>query len=136
MLIIKSTKGLKVKTVPSYKSRKCKECIRGKTLVECRHEKDKNCREQMKVHNKLNPTGQRLYWVLKQLTEEGNKRIAIRDIDMAELIDTTTRTLFINSKILAAYGMIKTEIQSHSGKEIAYPRKCYTFIGVEDGEKQ
>ncbi len=75
-----------------------------------------------------------MYWILKQLTEDGGKKVAIRDVDMAELVNTTTRTLFINSKILVAWGMIKTEILSHAGKEIASPRKCYTFVGVDGNE--
>jgi len=137
MLIVKSTKGIKVKTAPSYRGTKCKDCIKGKRPIEeCKLKQNNECIEQARVHTILNPTGQRLYWVLKQLTNSGEKRVAIRDTDMAYLINTTTRTLFINSRILAAYGLIKTEMQSHAGKEIAFPRKCYTFVGVEDGDER
>jgi len=136
MLVIKSIKGLKVKTAPSYRGRKCKECITSKTWINCKLEPNDDCVEQAKVYTALNPTGQRMYWALKQLTENGGRKVAIRDIDMADLIDTTTRTLFINSRILSTYGMVKTEILSHAGKEIAYPRKCYTFIGVRDGDEK
>lgn len=137
MLVVKSTVGLKVKTRPRYRGNRCRDCIMGRrSIEECKLGLNDDCKEQIMVFRTLNPTGQRLYWVLRELSDCGEKKVAIRDTDMAKLINTTTRTLFINSKILEAWDMISTEILSHAGKRVSLPRKCYTFMGAQDGNRK
>jgi len=86
------------------------------------------------VYRLLSPTEQKIYWFLKNASEEGKRRVLIRNRDFTASIGSDYRSFHYASKRLKGKEMIEMETLSLVGKKKTSPRKVYSFIGVSKDE--
>lgn len=88
--------------------------------------------EKMHVKRTLNPVGQRLYWLFKNLTENGKEKVAVKGCDIRRLVKCSHKSYLVNIKLLIYYKFLTTETISHKGNRVTLPRRCYIFMGVKN----
>lgn len=93
---------------------------------------NKDKEEKLHVIRTLNPVGQRLYWLFKNITENGQEKVAIRGCDIRRLVKCSHKSYLVNIKLLIYYKFLVAEAISHKGNRVTLPRRCYTFMGVKN----
>jgi hypothetical protein len=107
----------------------CSKCVRDKKKP-CKERLLLTCKEKIIVYQTLPPTGQKIYWFLKDASRKGKRRVLIKDKLFSMAIDCEYRSFYYGCDYNKANGFIETETTKKMGNRKSYPRKMYTFIGV------
>lgn len=106
----------------------CEKCVRGKKNP-CKKRLTVKCKEMIVVYKTLPLTGQKIYWFLKNASRNGKRRVLIKDKLFAAAIDCEYKSFYYGCDFNRSHGYI--EVEKIKWEQKSYPRKLYTFVGVD-----